>query len=145
MADRQHDVRRTRAWRRLVQWAKLNLPWVCHLCGERIPRNVHRFHDLAYELDHKLTVSERPDLALHPDNVAPSHRRCNAWRKAKPLTPGLQLEIKERFAVRPPAALDFFGTPPIPTENPGGGRVETPEPPGGPATVIPSGVSPRSL
>lgn len=138
------DVRRTRAWRRLVLWAKQNLPWTCHLCGQRIPHHVHRFHDLAYALDHKLPVRNRPELALSPDNVAPSHKRCNDYRKARPLTPGLVLEITERFAARPPAALGFFGDTPQTPNNQRGGRVESPEPGEAPATVIPSVVSPRS-
>lgn len=102
------DVRGTRAWRRLVHWAKYNLPWVCHLCGEAIRSDVPSTHDLAYELDHKLTVRDHPELALEPSNVAPSHRRCNAWRKARPLTEGLRVEARERFRPRPPAALGFF-------------------------------------
>lgn len=115
----QHtDVRRTRAWRRLVSWAKLNLPWTCHLCGQRIPTSVSQFHPLAYELDHKLTVRDYPELALSPDNVAPSHRRCNAWRKARPLSVGLLIECAERFAARPPAALRFFGESPVSQEKP---------------------------
>jgi hypothetical protein len=119
------DVRRTRAWRDLVTWAKRNLPWVCHLCGGRIPRGVHRFHPLAYELDHKLTVRDHPAFALAPSNVAPSHRQCNSYRKARPLTPGLVLEITERFTVRPPAALDFFSRSPIVTDDAKGGGVES--------------------
>lgn len=103
------DVRRTRAWRALVRWAKYNLPWICHLCGQRIPSHVGRDHPLSYALDHKMTVRDHPELALSQDNVAPSHKRCNDWRKARPLTPGLVLECTERFAARPPAALGFFG------------------------------------
>lgn len=111
-----NDVRKSWRWQQLVRWAKLNLPWICHLCGQRIPLHAHRFHPLAYQLDHKITVRERPDLALHPTNVAPSHRQCNNWRNARPLTPGLILECTERFAPKRPAALGFFGTQPNPAE-----------------------------
>lgn len=104
------DVRRTRPWRRLVAWAKLTLPWVCHLCGQDIPRNVTRFHPESYALDHVLPVSTHPELALSFDNVKPSHKQCNDYRKARPLTPGLKLEIAQRFAKKTPQALDFFAS-----------------------------------
>lgn len=91
-----------------MHWAKYHLPWTCHLCGYPIPVGVSRFHPEAYELDHILTVRDHPEFALSPDNVAPSHRQCNAWRKARPLTEGLRTEAAERFKPRPPAALGFF-------------------------------------
>jgi hypothetical protein len=128
------DVRRTRAWRKLVEWAKLNLPWVCHLCGQPIPVHAHRFHPLAFALDHVLTVRDHPELALSKDNVMPSHKRCNDWRKARPLTVGLRLECVERFAEKPPLALGFFGesTPPpkIVRQDTPGGRSESSQPGG---------------
>jgi len=70
--------------------------------------DVHHLHPLAYHLDHIITVRERPDLALSYANVKPSHRQCNSYRQDRPLTPGLKLEIIERFTNRTPIALDFF-------------------------------------
>lgn len=102
------DVRQTWAWTLLVRWAKQHLPWVCHLCGEPIPNHVHNHHPRAYQLDHVLTVRSHPELALSRDNVAPSHRQCNAWRKDRALTEGLRVEARERFMPRKPAALGFF-------------------------------------
>lgn len=102
------DVRSSWAWRGLVTWAKYNLPWICHLCGQRIPTHASRFSPLSYALDHKLTVSDHPELALSKDNVAPSHKRCNESRSNRPLTPGLILEITEKYANRVPTALNFF-------------------------------------
>ena len=104
------DVRQSAEWKALVRWAKATLPWLCHLCGNPIRLDVDHRHPMSYALDHKVTVSVRPDLALSPDNVAPSHRLCNSARRDRPLTPGLLLEMAERFTERPPVALDFFST-----------------------------------
>lgn len=104
-----HDVRKSAEWKALVVWAKTTMPWVCHLCDQPIPVDVVLPHPLSYSLDHIQPVRMRPDLALAPSNVAPSHHRCNSYRKARPLTPGLKLEIAERFTVRDAPALKFFG------------------------------------
>lgn len=34
----------------------------------------------AYEADHKIPVSKRPELELDLNNIAPSHMRCNRSR-----------------------------------------------------------------
>jgi hypothetical protein len=104
-----YDIRSTAEWKRLVVWAKVYMPWVCHLCDQAIPLGLAREHPLSYALDHVLTVSERPDLALSHDNVRPSHRQCNSYRQDRPLTPGLKIEITERFTAKEPVALRFFG------------------------------------
>ena len=103
------DVRSSAEWKALVFWAKTTLPWVCHLCDQAIPADVPKYHPLSYSLDHIETVRDRPDLELAPSNVAPSHHTCNSSRKARPLTPGLKLELAERFAVREAPAHKFFG------------------------------------
>lgn len=107
------DPRKSHAHQQLKLLCQLTYPWTCHLCGQAIPRGVHWRHPLAYEPDHLLTVNERPDLALSIDNVRPSHRRCNQARNNKPYTPGLVLELTERFSVRTPDALRIFGDTPM--------------------------------
>lgn len=103
------DVRRSHQWRQLVAWAKLTLPWVCHLCDQPIRNDVSHEHPLSYALDHVLPVRDHPELALSPANVQPSHRQCNDWRKARPVTAGLKLECRSRFGDgTPPAALRLF-------------------------------------
>lgn len=102
------DVRKSWRWQQLVAWAKRELPWVCHLCSHPIPHHVPRNHPHSYALDHVLTVRDHPEFALDPNNVAPSHKQCNEWRKARPVTPGLRVEAAEKFAPKPPAALGFF-------------------------------------
>ena len=109
MGDVSQDVRSSAEWKALVFWAKTTLPWVCHLCGYPIPIDVPKLHPLSYSLDHIETVRDRPDLELSPSNVAPSHHTCNSSRKARTLTPGLKLEMAERFAVRDAPAHKFFG------------------------------------
>lgn len=54
---------------------------VCHICGLPIdyflaPSSTPE----AYEPDHVIPVSKRPDLELDLNNIAASHRRCNRSR-----------------------------------------------------------------
>lgn len=103
------DQRTGRAWMALVSECKQTYPWVCHLCGQPIPRGVHRDHPLAYQADHVLPVKTHPHLSMVLANCRPSHRRCNRYRSNKPLTPALIAEITAKFAgsaSRP--ALAFF-------------------------------------
>lgn len=102
------DVRQSAEWQALVRWAKVSMPWVCHLCAQPIRADVDHRHPKSYALDHIEPVKLHPELALSPTNVAPSHRECNSWRKDRPLTPGLRIEIADRFTDRPPVALKFF-------------------------------------
>lgn len=58
---------------------KLNAP--CWWCGQAINYIVKPSSEPdAYEGDHKIPVSKRPDLELDLNNVMPSHRRCNRSR-----------------------------------------------------------------
>lgn len=97
-----------RAWTDLVELAKTKYPWVCHLCGEPIPKHqLPRGHPLRYEADHVLPASTHPHLVLVLTNVRPSHSRCNKYRGNRPLTKALIAEIKARFVTKRPA-LEFF-------------------------------------
>lgn len=97
-----------RPWATIVEQAKAHYPWVCHLCGQPIPRRqLPRRHPLRYEGDHVKPASTHPHLALVLTNVRPSHRRCNRYRGNRPLTPELITEIKAKFVIERPA-LAFF-------------------------------------
>lgn len=94
----------------LVNECKQTYPWVCHLCGEPIPQ-VHRDHELAYQVDHVYPVSTHPHLARVLAFMRPSHRRCNRYRSNRPLTPALIAEITTRYGAQTPRpALTFFDT-----------------------------------
>ena len=53
----------------------------CHICGQPIDYDVEpsSMPD-AWEPDHLVPVSKRPELELDLANVAPSHMRCNRGR-----------------------------------------------------------------
>jgi hypothetical protein len=103
------DPRKTHTWRfKVVPLVKASYPWVCHLCGQAIPEGKHWLDPLAYQADHILTVSERPDLAFELSNLRPSHRRCNTARKGRAYSPALVGEMTARFAEYTPPALKFF-------------------------------------
>ena len=93
----------------LVAECKRTYPWVCHLCGQPIPRGVHRDHRLAYQADHVMAYDSHPLLRMALHNLRPSHRQCNRHRGNRPLTPALIAEVRAKFAPatdRP--ALSFF-------------------------------------
>lgn len=50
----------------------------CAICGGAIDYDARpSSHDWAYEPDHRLPRESHPELALVPENVQPSHRKCN--------------------------------------------------------------------
>ena len=102
------DPRTGRAWMQLVADCKRHYPWICHLCGQAIPRGLPPNQPLSYEADHVITVDQEPRLALNIRNLRPSHHRCNRYRSNRPLTPALIQEITARFAPRSRPALAFF-------------------------------------
>lgn len=55
---------------------------VCWLCGDVINIELHHYSRDSFELDHEYPVSEYPELACDPRYFKPSHKRCNASRKA---------------------------------------------------------------
>ena len=67
---------RGRAWERD---SKNRAP--CHICGQPIDYSLPASScEEAWEPDHLLPVSKRPDLELDLNNLAASHRRCNRVR-----------------------------------------------------------------
>lgn len=78
------DPRQTPAWRRLrIQCYERDKARraVCVHCGQPINYDVKQSStDDSYEPDHKIDVAKHPELALLPENVQPSHRRCNRAR-----------------------------------------------------------------
>jgi hypothetical protein len=64
-----------------AHWSEINAP--CALCGQatidwQAPAN----QPDSFELDHRLARKPRPDLALDPANMQPSHFRCNRGKGA---------------------------------------------------------------
>lgn len=104
------DPRRTHRWQHVVvPQVKATFPWICHLCQQLIPHDAKHPDPLAFEPDHLLPVITHPHLAYEISNLRPSHRRCNAARKDRPLTPELVFEFTTRFSEYTPPALRFFG------------------------------------
>ena len=76
-----------------VAWQRLRLECyerdkqrnaVCAHCGQPIDYSVKPSStDASYEPDHRLVVERHPELALLPENIQPSHRRCNRARGKK--------------------------------------------------------------
>ena len=87
LADGTKDPRGTPAWKRLrlecfERDKARNAP--CVHCGQPIDYTVQPSStDDAYEPDHRIDVASRPEFALIPENVQPSHRRCNRARGNK--------------------------------------------------------------
>lgn len=81
------DPRQTTEWRRLrLECFRRDKARnaVCVHCGQPINYNVKPSStDDSYEPDHRLVVERHPELALLPENVQPSHRRCNRARGKK--------------------------------------------------------------
>ena len=67
-----------RALRRRV--AAMRAP--CWICGLPVDYDLPARHPRSYELDELVPVSKGGD-PLDPANVAPAHRICNQWRRAK--------------------------------------------------------------
>lgn len=87
LADGRGDPRGSPQWQRLrVECFKRdrarNAP--CHICGQRIDYAAKPSTTPdSYEPDHLRSVDRFPELALLPENVAASHRRCNRARGKK--------------------------------------------------------------
>ena len=87
LADGTRDPRSSPQWQRLrVQCyerdRKANAP--CHICGQPIDYRLRPSSTPdAYEPDHLRDVRKHPELALLPENVAASHRKCNRARGRK--------------------------------------------------------------
>lgn len=81
------DPRRTTEWKRLrMECYKRDKARnaVCVHCGQPIDYSVKPSStDSSYEPDHRLVVERHPEMALLPENVQPSHRRCNRARGKK--------------------------------------------------------------
>lgn len=74
---RANGSRRTALRRRL---AAMGRP--CWICGAPIDYGLPAGHPHAFEADELVPVSKGGD-PLDPSNVAPAHRCCNGWRKAR--------------------------------------------------------------
>lgn len=65
----------------------------CWICGEPIDYGAKAGQPYAWEPDHRIPVSVRPDLQYDLANIYPSHSKCNRSRgngaHAKPTPAGL--------------------------------------------------------
>jgi len=87
LADGTTDPRGTPAWKRLrIQCYERDRirGAVCVHCGQPIDYSVKPSStDDSYEADHRIPVDTHPEYALLPENVQPSHKRCNRSRGKK--------------------------------------------------------------
>ena len=87
LANGQRDPRGSVEWQRLrVQCYERDKARQapCHICGQRIDYAAKQSSTPdSYEPDHMVDVASHPELALLPENVKPSHRRCNRARGKK--------------------------------------------------------------
>ncbi|WP_406709351.1 HNH endonuclease [Trueperella pyogenes] len=62
----------------------------CAICGQPIDYSAPPNTPQAFELDHIIPKSKRPDLALDPGNLQPTHSICNRRKnnKTQPLSLG---------------------------------------------------------
>ena len=60
-----------------------NLP--CALCGDVIDYALPHTSPQAFQSDHRIPVSVRPDMAYMPSNLQPAHASCNKSRGTSPL------------------------------------------------------------
>ena len=81
------DPRWSPAWKRLrIQCYERDKQRraVCVHCGQPIDYSVKpSTTDNSYEPDHRLTVDAHPEYALLPENIQPSHKKCNRARGNK--------------------------------------------------------------
>lgn len=81
------DPRWTPAWKRLRKECFLRdkaKGAYCVHCGQPIDYTVQQSStDDSYEPDHRYDVATHPEYALLPENVQPSHRKCNRVRGRK--------------------------------------------------------------
>ena len=75
---------RSSGWKRIrkLAWNRdRKTRGVCHICGQPIDYTLRPSSGPnAWEPDHVIPVSKRPDLELDLGNILPSHARCNRAR-----------------------------------------------------------------
>lgn len=101
--------RTTRNWRRLrasmhadaLARVRMGEPVVCWLCQMPIDMTITDPHDPdVWEPDHKISRSERPDLAEDPANLADSHRQCNNTKADGKAMAGLGVLSRQWISIR---------------------------------------------
>ena len=87
LSDGRRDPRSTPAWQKLrLQCYERDKARraPCHICGQAIDYAAKPSSTPdSYEPDHLRDVFTHPELALLPENVSASHRRCNRGRGKK--------------------------------------------------------------
>jgi hypothetical protein len=82
-ANAKYTVHRTYTWqviRRQFREACMYRALPCHICGMPIDYSLPSQLPEAFEVDHRYSVAEYPDLAYSWNNLRPSHSRCNRSR-----------------------------------------------------------------
>lgn len=87
---------RGRPYRRLVEWTRQNLPWVCWICWAPITA-VAWPDPRSWSLDHAIPVS-RGGPRLSRDNARPAHLGCNSSKGARPVS-----QARRALPVPPPS------------------------------------------
>ena len=84
VCGKDHSMPRSSRWKRIrkLAWDRdRKARGVCHICGQPIDYTLHPSSGPnAWEPDHVIPVSKRPDLELDLGNILPSHARCNRAR-----------------------------------------------------------------
>ena len=71
-------------WRQLRELIKAR-DKVCYLCGHPIDPDLPYPDPGSFTVDHKIPLSERPDLATNWENLRGAHHRCNTSRGNRPI------------------------------------------------------------
>ena len=75
------EGRSDRRWKEISARLRIELPSVCHLCGQRIDQSLSARDRMSWTLDHISPLSDGKFDAHDESNLAPAHRSCNS-RKA---------------------------------------------------------------
>lgn len=89
-------------YRKIREWMKSNLPWVCHRCAEEISRAItikNPRHPMAWSADHYPIPRAKGGLTIL-ENLKPAHLRCNGLA-------GQQQRVGQEEAVANPRSRDW--------------------------------------
>jgi hypothetical protein len=59
----------------------------CAICHRKINYNLTHPNRMAFTLDHRIPIAQRPDLALAVSNFQPAHAKCNRDKSTGRLPP----------------------------------------------------------
>lgn len=71
-----------RNWRKVIEFVRRELPWVCWVCGNPILKHLNHATDpMGHTVDHDPPRKTLLLLGLDPEDpryLRPAHRRCNS-------------------------------------------------------------------